>query len=143
LEKRLEKRALLNWDKIGDDVEKAIDNIEIELEDVNEDLIKILGDMEVILLDKTFKGGMKILQKDLDKMRIKIEREIIGQLRGHRLYEHENEVTIIDNTHTSDTRERTVEELKEEATAMEEAAKELRRAAKEKRKIAKKKAKNK
>jgi hypothetical protein len=140
----LKKHGFVNWDKIEADIEKAMNNIEIELEDVNEDLIETLQNMEVVILDKTFKDDMKVLQKDLNKMRIKIEREVIGQLQGHRLKDHENEVIIIENAHrSSDTRERTVEELKEEATAMEETAKELKRAAKEKRKMAKKKAKNK
>jgi hypothetical protein len=142
--KRLEIHGLVNWDKIENDIEKAMESIEIEMEDVNEDLLKTLNNLEVIILDKDFKEDMKVLQKDLAKMRINIEREVIDQIKGHRLKEKERKITIIEKPHRfPDTRERTVEELKEEATAMDEAAKELRRSAKEKRKMAKQKAKNK
>ncbi len=138
--KRFEVHGLVNWDKIEDDIEKAMENIEIELDDVNEDLMKTLDNLEVIILDKNFKEDMKVLQKDLAKMRLDIEREVIDQIKEPRLKEKASKITI---HRSSDTRERTVEELKEEATAMEEAAKELRRSAKEKRKRAKQKAKNK
>jgi hypothetical protein len=144
LERRLEKNALINWDKIEADIEKAMKNVEIGLEDVNEDLMKTLENMEVILLDKNFKEDMKILQKDLAKMRLDIEREVIDQVKKNRLGERENERTIIERNHRSsdsNARERTATELKEEAASMEETAKELKRAAKEKRKMAKKKAK--
>lgn len=154
--KNLEELDLINWDKIEADIEKAMKNVEIELKDVNEDLMKTLENMEVIILDKDFKEDMKVLQKDLAKMRVDIEREVIKEhRRDERENERENERMIIERNHEhtiiernhrssdSDTRERTAEELKEEATTMEETAKELKRAAKEKRKMAKKKEKEK
>jgi hypothetical protein len=156
--KRLEHLDLVNWDKIEADIEKAMENVEIELGGVNKDLTKALKDMEVIILDKNFKEDLKVLQKDLAKMRLDIEQEVTGELIEHRRtrtketrYEfstEENGVPIIEGQIKAsrlevEGKEQTAQELKEEATAMEEAAKELKRFAKEKRKMAKKKTKNK
>lgn len=151
---RLEQLGLLNWDKIEADIERALENVELELEGVDEDLRKAFKNKEVIILDKNFKKDMKVLQKDLNKMRFEIEREINQNLEEHQL-EH-NEKTRLDFpekgikaivVETSATRlpakKQTVKELKDEAKAMEEAAKKLQKEAKEKRKMAKKMTKSK
>lgn len=144
--KHLEQLDFINWDKIEADIEKAMENVEVELKDVNEELMDKLENMEVIILDKNFKKDMKVLQKDLAKMRLDIEQKVIEKIKKKRLNEREDKDIIIEKNHRSsdaDTRERTATELKEEAKTMEETAKELKRAAKEKRKMAKKKAKEK
>jgi len=164
--KRLEQLGMVDWEKIEDDIENAMENIEIELGDVSEDLREALDNREVIILDKNFKEDMKILQKDLAKMRLEIEREVKNHIKEYRLKRNEgakynfptkdddgtryefpenrSDVLIIERPKvTAPLKERTAKELKEEAKAMEEAAKKLQKEAKERRKMAKKKAKSK
>lgn len=152
--KRLEQLGLTNWDEIDKNIKTAIEHIEIKLEDIDDDIVKSLKNKKIIILDQDFKGDLKILQKDLAKIRIDIEGEVNDQVKTYRLKHNEEikhdfptknkDVFILEKfLETSTPKEQTAEELKEEATAMEEAAKELKRVAKEKRKEAKKKAKNK
>lgn len=165
--KRFDRDEIVNWEKIEADIQQAMENVEIDLEGINEDILDALDDMEVIILDKDFKDDMKVLQKDLAKIRIDIDREIREQLKEHRIKKTNKRTYEFSDTPASDyrfpddrqkiiiegktenlrvkleRRERTAKELKEEAKSMEEAAKKLKKEAKERRKMAKKKAKNK
>lgn len=133
---RLKKSGLINWAKIESDIDKAMENVEFELEGVNKDLMKTLEDMEVIILDKGFQKDMKVLQKDLAEMRLEIEGELSNIIEEHQLKQKELKQEERLNL-------RTAKELEKEAAKMEAAAKKLKKEAKEKRKIAKKKAKGK
>lgn len=133
---RLKKSGIINWAKIESDIDKAMENVELELEGVNQDLMETLEDMEVIILDKNFKKDMKALKKDLAKMRLEIEGEVSNIIEEHQLKQKEIKQEERFNL-------RTAKELEKEAAKMEEAAKKLKKEAKEKRKIAKKKAKSK